>query len=538
MSMIDSGFDSRLALFFCHAPRYRFHNIGLYCHFAGLGLCYGVSGIAQNFCFYFYDGSDNVCANAPSLIFLAWGFKIFYAMLTDRFRPFNSRRRVYMKCGWAGVVGCTLILALIGDTCNAQTWLGLSIATQACLMLADVPADGYAVELGQLEAENERGVILSTGQFIRFLATMFAGIIQATMVNGESTNAPGCEISAMKCWSWGLTVSQYYAFLLVIFVVLALPIFFIREVSSDHIPIHSFAEHGRALWETLKNPTTLFLLIFVSTNAAFTRIAPITYAYVQYTVVHLTNLQSGMQVVMIFLAVAIGIQIFQKRFLNRNWRTTLYISLGLGQAFGLIWIMVYWNVAGFLNSWYTVLINISQALIVGVCQVLYSMAVIELAQPGQEAITYEIITSVDNAAFRLNALITTQLLTPFDSVICYSGEDDDGACAANQVNVYSIDAYNDSDGPARFTRYSVVCFGISYVSLILFTPFLPSSKVRKTETLTYYFLFVRCPHCVVLFVYTSKLYDFTHRFLRLNALTGRRVEKRASSTSHAQIQLY
>ena len=156
MSMIDSGFDSRLALFFCHAPRYRFHNIGLYCHFAGLGLCYGVSGIAQNFCFYFYDGSDNVCANAPSLIFLAWGFKIFYAMLTDRFRPFNSRRRVYMKCGWAGAVGCTLILALIGDTCSGTTWLGLSIATQACLMLADVPADCYAVELGQLEAENER----------------------------------------------------------------------------------------------------------------------------------------------------------------------------------------------------------------------------------------------------------------------------------------------------------------------------------------------------------------------------------------------
>ena len=109
------------------------------------------------------------------------------------------------------------------------------------------------------------------------------------------------------------------------------------------------------------------------------------------------------------------------------------------------------------------------------------MAVIELAQPGQEAITYEIITSVDNAAFRLNALITTQLLTPFDSVICYSGEDDDGACAANQVNVYSIDAYNDSDGPARFTRYSVVCVCIAYVSLVLFTPYLPSSKVTKAK---------------------------------------------------------
>ena len=46
------------------------------------------------------------------------------------------------------------------------------------MMLADVPADGYSVELGQLEKAHERGIILSTGQYIRFLATMCAGVIQ------------------------------------------------------------------------------------------------------------------------------------------------------------------------------------------------------------------------------------------------------------------------------------------------------------------------------------------------------------------------
>jgi MFS family permease len=162
-----------------------------------------------------------------------------------------------MTWGWAGAVGCTVVLAIIGDTCTVETWLGLSIATQAFMMLADVPADGYSVELGQLEAENERGVILSTGQFVFFLDTMCAGVIQATMVNGVSTNASDCEISALKCWSWGLTVGQYYRVLAVIFAVLALPIFFMREVSSDHIPLHSFAQHGHALLETLQNPTTL-----------------------------------------------------------------------------------------------------------------------------------------------------------------------------------------------------------------------------------------------------------------------------------------
>jgi len=467
-----------LTLYVCYY-RYRFHNIGLYCHYAGIGVAYGIAGICLNFCFYFYDGSDNVCANAPSLVILPWGFKVFYAIATDRFRPFNSRRRVYMKCGWAGAVGCTLILALIGDTCSGTTWLGLSIATQACLMLADVPADGYSVELGQLEAENERGVILSTGQFIRFLATMFAGVIQATMVNGESTNAPGCDISPLNCWSWGLTVGQYYRLLALIFVVLALPIFFIREVSSDHIPIHSFAEHGRALWETLKNPTTLYLLIFVSTNGTLSQLTPITYNYVQYTLVNLSNLQGGIQVVVTYLAVAMGVKLFQVFFLNKNWRTTLYLSVGLAQGMGIVWILIYWDVAGLLDPWFTIFVTVNQALAAGVSQVLFSMAVIELAQPGQEAITYELIVSVANAALTVTVVIATQLLMPFDSVTCRSGGDDDGTCATNQVNVYSIDAYNDSDGPARFTRYSLVCLGISFVSLVVFTPFLPRTKVSR-----------------------------------------------------------
>jgi hypothetical protein len=53
-------------------------------------------------------------------------------------------------------------------------------------MIADVPADGYCVELGQLESEAERGQILATGQRIRFSFTVLAGAIQALLVNGKS----------------------------------------------------------------------------------------------------------------------------------------------------------------------------------------------------------------------------------------------------------------------------------------------------------------------------------------------------------------
>ena len=79
----------------------------------------------------------------------------------------------------------------------------------------------------------------------------------------------------MGCWSWGLSVGQYYKLLAGVLFVLALPIFFLREVSSKHIPTHTFGEHFLQLWETLKNPTTLFLLIFVSGNGAFSQLTPV-----------------------------------------------------------------------------------------------------------------------------------------------------------------------------------------------------------------------------------------------------------------------
>jgi len=47
--------------------------------------------------------------------------------------------------------------------------------------------------------------ILATGQLIRFSFSILAGVIQAFLLNGPSTNSSTCEIAWDACWSWGLT---------------------------------------------------------------------------------------------------------------------------------------------------------------------------------------------------------------------------------------------------------------------------------------------------------------------------------------------
>jgi hypothetical protein len=101
------------------------------------------------------------------------------------------------------------------------------------------------------------------------------------------------------------------------------------------------------------------------------------------------------------------------------------------------------------------------------------MAVIELARPGQEATTYELIITVGNAAGTVSGIIATQLLTPMNSVGC---DDDYGNCPSNTVVVTSKSAYEDSNGPERFTNYTLVLQAISITATLIFTPFLPASK--------------------------------------------------------------
>lgn len=105
------------------------------------------------------------------------------------------------------------------------------------------------------------------------------------------------------------------------------------------------------------------------------------------------------------------------------------------------------------------------------------MAVIELAKPGQEATTYELIVTVGNAALTLNGIIATQLLTPLNAVGCL---DDDG-CPSDTVNLNDEQSYRDSAGPKRFTNYAIVLFCISVTACFIFTQYLPRSKIECYE---------------------------------------------------------
>lgn len=240
-------------------------------------------------------------------------------MFTDSYRPLGLRRKPYMIIGWIGVLFMTLIISFTSDSISVNTWIIYGLISQMFLMIADVPADGYCVELGQLETESVRGQILATGQRIRFAFTVVAGAIQALLVNGKSTNKPDCKIGFDECWSFGLTVGEYYTLTFFIMLILFIPILYLKEPSAKNIPIRSLKHHIEDLWVTLQNKTTLYLLIFVFGTNLFSSLQSIVSVYLQYDVIQLSNFQSGIDTMTTYGSIMFGVWLFQTYFINKNW---------------------------------------------------------------------------------------------------------------------------------------------------------------------------------------------------------------------------
>lgn len=260
--------------------------------------------------------------------------------------------------GWSMVLLLLLILSIAADSMDVSSWLVCLLFVQCFLMMSDVPADGYCVELGQLEPPGQRGQILATGQRVRFAFCIVAGFIQTFFLNGPSTNDNGCKIDFENCWAWGLTTNQYYGFLFALIFILTIPIWWLKELDDSHIPKHDFKHFIQGIWDTLQNLTTFYLLIYVIGIGALTNFTNNVNISLQYYVIKLTNFQAGIDTITTYAALVFGIWLFQKYLINKNWRWTQYGSTCTAAILGLIWIAPYHNEGGTMNPWFTIFIDL------------------------------------------------------------------------------------------------------------------------------------------------------------------------------------
>jgi hypothetical protein len=169
--------------------------------------------------------------------------------------------------GWFLAILQLICLSLIANQLNASQWIMMMMGVNMCVLLADVPADGYSIELSKLDKTEGRGQVssstivfffdshsprklkvLATGQFIRWSFSTLAGFFQAFLLNGPTTNTDDCTISWQQCWSWGLTVREYYGLLTICISLLFIPMCFLKESDPRLVPTHTAKGFLLKIW--------------------------------------------------------------------------------------------------------------------------------------------------------------------------------------------------------------------------------------------------------------------------------------------------
>jgi hypothetical protein len=187
---------------------------------------------------------------------------------------------------------------------------------------------------------------------------IFPGLIQTFLLNGPSTSDSDCSISFQNCWSWGLSINQYYALLFCLVFALSLPLLWLHELDASHVPIFAIGHYFQEIWLTLKNLTTFNLLVYVIGIQAFTAFNSNANFELQYYVIKLTNFQSGFDTVTTYMALVTSIWLFQRYLINRNWHLSQYGSVIACSALGFVWIAAFYNAGGTQNAWFTIFIDL------------------------------------------------------------------------------------------------------------------------------------------------------------------------------------
>jgi hypothetical protein len=265
------------------------HRVGLYCHYAVIGLIYGSAGTYYPICTYVYRGDANICANSKSIAFVGWGFKFIFSYITKRYKIFGSRNKVWMLIGWLAVLAIYATLTFVAEDISMTAWLGLQMGAHFFMVLADSPADMFCVEIGRSESSARSGSALATAQRVRFACCILSGILQMVLLNGPSTNSQSCTVSWVSCWTWGLSIGQYYG---VFSIVLLLAVIFMLLLKEPKTQSNASSKRfSDLILMPLKDPTISNLTMFVMGFGLFCSCVNPANVIFEYYILRLTNFQ-------------------------------------------------------------------------------------------------------------------------------------------------------------------------------------------------------------------------------------------------------
>lgn len=382
--------------------------------------------------------TSSLLSASNSLITIFWSYKIFFGFLSDCFPIFGYKRKPYIAMGWilCGIFLCTL--ASEGSEIDATRLVTFLTLANLGYVMADVSADGFMVWIAHREPLHKRGRMQTLIYSTNVIGQIVINVVILIGFSGPAMNCPGFErdinipcttnkhvtsrndlyLKSPENWCYekcdnavfdfDLTVPQFSLFIVSV-IFLSLPSYLVlNEERCSHKGLKAFLSSfsnqikRRAIWQVMLY-SMISHITFGVVNAAK---VPANFVWL-----NLQTTQNQIMVLMEKLIMFIGLRIVRKYALHVSWRKLLWIGSGLVTFFNLLYFIIvfdFWR-----NVWFYIFTDVTEKFIYSVNFITSLFCMVEVAEPGYEALTYALITSASNSVSPLSSVISYQLLSFF-----------------------------------------------------------------------------------------------------------------------------
>ncbi|KAH9095373.1 hypothetical protein LEN26_017846 [Aphanomyces euteiches] len=415
-------------------PDYRSTEIlALLSQYVAVGLLYGaLPNLAYPIFTGYFRLSGAEYNSATALVSFGWTLKVFIGLLSDCVPLGGYRRKSYMVVGWTLCFICMLTLALRNNgpsfvslaksinprieelnataTDEIKDTIAPSGATVALLfaaatisyLIADVPADALVVEVAQREPVAYRGRMQSLIYTTRTLASIVSQVIIGVGLNSSSYGGKFDFDMGMK--------ALYIILAIPCAVMIPVSIFLVKDIEQNGV---SFPKYIAQFWALVQRRATWQVMLFnFFFNLFLSGFTPTAGPYVKLHWAKVENLGTQLTTIAGNMIFALVLAAMGKWGLNWNWRSVIVITTLVMNAIdaSVQYLTIYDIVR---NQWFYLGVPVAEQLPYAMQFIVTTFVIVELAEVGNEGITYGLLTTVSNLPLSFGPVMANIIFRDF-----------------------------------------------------------------------------------------------------------------------------
>lgn len=385
---------------------------------------------------------------ASSLVTILWSYKIFFGVLSDCFPILGRRWKYYIVMGWILCAAVLIGLASMGDDVSSNNLAVMLTLANLGYVMSDVAADGFMVWMAHHEKEERRGKIQTLIYIMREIGRLVISIVIIFGFSGPHVNCPGYEPDlSIPCtsdksvasrndvymenpdsvdwcysvcdkadFSFGLTIPQYVWIIAAVNIV-SIPTYFllreekrVREKAS--IILSTF-------WKVLKKKAVWMLILYIMVSSITFNVYVASKNNANFVWLGFTNIQQQLQSMFENIVFLAGLSIIRRYGLSWSWRKMIWCGTTLVAVFNLLYLLIVFDVIR--DPWFYIFTDVTDNFMVTLNFLAGTFAIVEVSEPGFEAITYALVTTANNATIPLSVVISYQFMAFFPDLNTQEG---------------------------------------------------------------------------------------------------------------------